>query len=378
MKKRIMILTHAIPYYWERGASLRVHMMAKGLTTMGNEVEIVTTHLGYDVRMKGLKITRTLRLPFVTKVDIGFSFIRIFLGFLVMVTAFFVLLKRKGDLIIAEGGTGAFWGLILKKLFRIPLVYDMHNSLGESIAVHNINFPLRYANLFDLHLYRNADFIIANSESVRENVLKLYPTRRIITIFDRIVDDDIDSQADFQFMQGRYIIYVGNFAEYQGVDLLINAFCRVQTKMPDVNLVLIGAGLSNQLRKLVLGNNCIYYLGKQPISLTNRLLKGATVAAFPVYYSAVLGMKLIHYIQFGKAIVATNRPRYGSILVDKDSFLLCNANAQDMAEKLVLVLSNGVLRRKLEANARRVGAKVFSLSALKKQLGEVLTRCLNE
>src|SRR4051794_30417723 len=70
------------PFFEPRGTPFSEFHRIKALTTLGHQVDLVTCPFGEDVVMPGLRVFRSLRPPFVTRVKIGPSLAKIPLDFL--------------------------------------------------------------------------------------------------------------------------------------------------------------------------------------------------------------------------------------------------------------------------------------------------------
>jgi hypothetical protein len=75
------------PFFEPRGTPFSEFHRIRALTTLGHQVDLVTYPFGEDVVMRGLRVFRSLRPPFVTRVSIGPSFPKVPLDALLALTA---------------------------------------------------------------------------------------------------------------------------------------------------------------------------------------------------------------------------------------------------------------------------------------------------
>lgn len=367
---RILLLSQVLPYYSERGSSLRVDMMVRALTDMEHVVELVTTHLGSDIDLNNLRIHRIWKVPYVKRLSLGFSVSRVFLNFLLFWKAMSVMRQTRCDVIQGEDVEGAFWGVFLKLIFRKPLIYSMHNSFSCILRTYGLHHLVKLARLVEKFIYRSSDFVIANWDFAKEDVLEVVQIRNLVVIHDR-VPTAMKRFSGHVKLESKMIVYTGNFMPYQGVDLLIKAFKTVARYRDDVTLILIGPNPPDHLLDMASGDDRIFFTHELSLQESNWLVSKAIVAVLPRTASDFPAMKLINYIQFGKAIVAVNIPANSLFLTDLESVVLCEQDPIDMAKKLLWVITNNEIRKSLERNVAEIANQRFSFTAVKKDLARV-------
>ena len=65
------------PFFEPRGTPFSEFHRIRALTDLGHTVDLVTYPIGQDVTMAGLRVFRSLRVPFLTRVKIGPSLAKI-------------------------------------------------------------------------------------------------------------------------------------------------------------------------------------------------------------------------------------------------------------------------------------------------------------
>src|SRR2546426_9472411 len=75
------------PFFEPRGTPFSEFHRIRALTALGHHVDLVTYPFGQNVSMPGLRVFRSLRPPFVTRVKIGPSLAKIPLDSLLALTA---------------------------------------------------------------------------------------------------------------------------------------------------------------------------------------------------------------------------------------------------------------------------------------------------
>ena len=93
----------------------------------------MTYHIGQDIPVPGVKIHRTMRVPFMRTIKIDPSPKKILLDGILLVKALAMLSRGRYDLLHTHE-EASFFGIVLAKLFRIPHLYDMHSSPTEQLG----------------------------------------------------------------------------------------------------------------------------------------------------------------------------------------------------------------------------------------------------
>src|SRR5437762_7167096 len=120
------------PFFEPRGTPFSEFHRIRALTALGHRVDLVTYPFGQSVSMPGLRVFRSLRPPFVSRVKIGPSLAKIPLDALLALAVIRRALAGRYDAIHSheEGGViGALLGIVL----RVPHLYDMHSSLPQQL-----------------------------------------------------------------------------------------------------------------------------------------------------------------------------------------------------------------------------------------------------
>ena len=121
------------PFFEPRGTPFSEFHRIRALTSLGHTVDLVTYPFGKDVNMPGLRIVRSIKPPFVSRVGIGPSWAKVPLDTLLSLTALRMALTTKYDAIHSHEEGGAI-GIVLAALLGKPHLYDMHSSLPQQIT----------------------------------------------------------------------------------------------------------------------------------------------------------------------------------------------------------------------------------------------------
>src|SRR5688572_28198219 len=107
-------------FFADYGCHVRILEEARILQKLGHTVTIVTYRNGNDV--PDLDIQRTLPIPWRTHYEVGSSRHKLAFDALLGLKTLQLLARRRYDIIHAHLHEGALIGLLLSRLFQLPLV----------------------------------------------------------------------------------------------------------------------------------------------------------------------------------------------------------------------------------------------------------------
>lgn len=146
------------PFFEPRGTPFSEFHRIKALVELGYQIDLVTYPLGQDVDLPNLRIYRCLRPPFVTRVAIGPSFLKVLLDLLLAATAIRLARPGRYAAIHSHEEAGAL-GVWLARRLGIPHLYDMHSSLPQQLA----NFSYSRSRLIRRFFERSEQAMIDGS-----------------------------------------------------------------------------------------------------------------------------------------------------------------------------------------------------------------------
>ena len=125
------------PVFEPRGTPISVYQRLWALSQLGHQVDLLTYHLGTDIRLPGVTVHRVPNVPAITHVRIGPSRAKLFLDLLLFCKALVMLVRGKYD-VIHSHEEAAFFSLVLAALFRTRHLYDMHSSLPKQLPQYDV------------------------------------------------------------------------------------------------------------------------------------------------------------------------------------------------------------------------------------------------
>ena len=359
------------PFFEPRGTPFSELHRIRALTSLGHTVDLVTYPFGSDVAMPGLRITRSLRPPFVSRVRIGPSWAKVPLDALLSLTALRLALTRKYDAIHSHEEGGAI-GIVLAAVLRKPHLYDMHSSLPQQIANFGYGRSKRLAALFgwvERLMIKRSRVVIVICEDLEDTVKALRLPVPTVLIENAAGSGSAPSAGTGIAIRKSVgldestpvVLYTGTFEAYQGLDLLFESMRRVIEARPDTRLVMVGGepGQVDAARKSVDGlglSAAVMFTGQRPAEEVPAYLDAATVLVSPRSSGTNTPLKIYQYLRSGRPIVATRLRTHTQVLSD-DVAILTPATPEGLAE--------GLLRGLGDAGAAGIGARARVLAETK-------------
>ena len=132
----------------------------------------------------------------------------------------------------------------------------------------------------------------------------------------------------------KYITYSGNFEPYQGVKEFLNVFKDINI---NIKIVLVGQpneDILNFVKENKLNDKTIF-TGRLTLPKSNYLIKRALFCILPRTTGVQPSTKMIHYLSFGKAILASNIEANRELLIKNKNAFLYSKN-----DELKTILNN--------------------------------------
>jgi glycosyltransferase involved in cell wall biosynthesis len=267
---------------------------------------------------------------------------------------------------------------------RIPIVYDAHTLLTSELPMYPLGLPRRairaLAPWLDGHLPRRADRIIAVSEAIRRALTTLGASapERI-----SVIPSGVEWQR-FQVEQavtpdGRTLIFTGNLAPYQGVNLLLEAFAVLHLRRPDVRLMIVTDSSFRAYDALArrLGVLAAVNLRRATFPQLPGLLAAATVAVNPRVHCDGIPQKLLNYMSAGLPIVSFEGSA-GPLRHEVTGLCVPDGDTAAMAVAMERLLTDRALARTLGDAAREQARREFSWAQVAARVEQVYRAAIAE
>jgi glycosyltransferase involved in cell wall biosynthesis len=366
----------ACPFPWPRGTPIRVHRIAEAVAQRGHEVHVVTYHLGEETAGAPFHVHRIRDVSAYRRTEPGPT-VRKLLQLDPMLAG---LLRRlhedlRFDLVHAHH----YEGLLVAShaLRETPIVYDAHTLLSGELPTYRLGLPRRVVRAvaphLDRHLPRRADRTIAVSETIRDSLLDLgasEPGR--LHVIPNGVERQHPPIDPGIVADGRTMIFAGNLAPYQGVDLLLKAFARLQARRAEVRLMIVTDSSFAPLEGLArrLGVRDAIELCRAEFQDQAALMAAATVAVNPRARCDGIPQKLLNYMAAGMPIVTFDGSA-GPVRHEVTGLRVPDGDTAAMADAMERLLTDRALGRRLGEAARAQAQRDFSWGRVAARVEEV-------
>lgn len=315
-------------FFADYGCHVRILEEARILQKLGHQVTIVTYRNGNDV--PGLDIQRTLPIPWRSHYEVGSSRHKVVFDGLLGLKTLQLLARNQYDIIHAHLHEGALIGLVLGRLFRVPVVFDFQGSLTEEMIDHKF---LRRDSTFYKPLRRieqwidktarvvftssaHAERILIEDFACNPNQICVLPDCVNTDVFKPASEFDPNELSALRQRLGiptasKVIVYLGLLAEYQGTTLLLEATQRILKDEPNVYLLLMGfpgVDLYRQKAKTLGIEQSVVFTGRVPYTDAPTYLALGHVAAAPKLSLTEGSGKLLNYMAMALPTVAFDTP----------------------------------------------------------------------
>ncbi|MFC5368573.1 glycosyltransferase family 4 protein [Salinirubrum litoreum] len=335
---RVLMIAPA-PFEYDRGKSIRIRQTVTHLADLGYEIDVLTYPVGDDPEREGVSLTRAPELfaqvapsvPGVTLRQLGSNAA-------LLVHAIRKLRRHRYDVIHAHDVDGALIGQVARLLTRrdVPLVYDMHGTFEELNEQYDVVDTPGVADRLQSYLHDAVDHLVVNWPHIEDLLKTDTPRTLILDEPDPAVCDRLErlrsgevTPTSNPWGDTQYVLYTGNYAEYQGVDLLLAAFDRLDT---DGERKLVLTGDDTEAPQTT--NRDVVYTGFVDEERLADLLFGADVLVSPRQTDGFPPMKVLYYLRTDAPMVVTDRTCHTSVLDGLDGVTFADETPAAFAEAI--------------------------------------------
>jgi glycosyltransferase involved in cell wall biosynthesis len=252
------------------------------------------------------------------------------------------------DLVHFQGGPG---GLFLFKRPSVPVVYTVHHTYFQQQKYIRSQRWKYLLYLIEQTSYQKSRHIMADSESTRNILLKLYgiPSHTCTT-----VPIGVDTTRFYPLDKDRIpnsLFFIGRLEKRKGIDFLIKALERVRRTIPDVKVYLVGGGnLDRSTIQYIKRHNLMSHLsfeGTIPDKMVNAWYNRVTAVVIPSVFEG-FGLTAIESMASGTPVIATRVDGLKDIVIHgKNGLLAAYNDDRALSAHIINVLTNEGMRQKL-------------------------------
>lgn len=373
----------ACPFPYPRGTPIRIFRMAEILGQRGHDVHVVTYHLGEKVPDIPVKIHRIPEVRTYQKLSPGPTYQKLLvLDVLLARKLVQILQKQEIDLIHAHHYEGFLISALVRRYTKHPLIYDAHTLLGSELPFYRLGLSKRIkkrmGHYLDCLLPKQADHIITVTEEIRRVLTQeagIKPDN--ITVVPNGVESEHFINLTFSDQiqscsKKKTIIFTGNFAPYQGIDLLLKAVQFVVHKRRDIRLLLVSDSPFHPYETLASSLKIREYIDviQTDFPKLPQLLARGDIAVNPRIECDGIPQKLLNYMAAGKPIVSFAGSAK-TLHHGQTGLVVENGNVQAFADAILQLLEDPIRAHTLGRNAQQHVLAEYTWQSMAEKIEEV-------
>lgn len=270
--------------------------------------------------------------------------------------------------IIYTNTSVVFPGAIVAKRMGIKSVWHIReivkNNFENKVISHIVN---HYSDIVITNSKATADAIKVDKEKVR--------------IVYNAVESPKINKNQIRKENNKFVIgMAGRINRWKGQSLFINAAEKVLEKYPDTLFLIAGSAytgeeyLEEELKEIIAHKKLeksIKLLGQ--VSKMETFYEKIDLFVLPSIQPEPFGLVVIEAMDAGIPVIATNQGGPKEIISDgKNGYLVDFKDANEMAEKIMLLESDLELRKRIAENAKKTKKEKFSVEIMAKNIREIL------
>ena len=373
MKKKILVLSSTFPRWANDHEPPFVYELSSRLTDQ-YDIHVLAPHTsGSKIDEKILNLTvhrfkyaperfETLAYNGGISTNLRLHPLRYFLVlpfiFAELFSALRIARKEKIDLIHAH------W-IIPQGLVAIIVSALVRNHPATLITAHGADVFTRQGTLTSAlkrFILNRCDHLTVVSQGMAEAVQELKPECNI-DIIPMGTDLTHTFTPDDSKRTKPQLVFVGRLVEKKGVKYLIDGFQQLNSRYPDLGLIIIGHGpeknsLQEYAHTLGISEN-VQFTGGLPQEEIPAYLQQSSVAVFPFIQAEDgdqegFGLVLVESMGCGCATLTTDLPAVRDIISDRDTGMFIEEkNPYDIFVNVSKLIEDHALRKRLSENGRK-------------------------
>lgn len=365
------------PFFEPRGTPFSEYHRIKALVELGYAVDLVTYPIGRDVHLPNLRIYRCLRPPFVKRVAIGPSWLKVLLDLLLAATALRLAGRVRYAAIHSHEEAGVL-GVWLARWLNIPHLYDMHSSLPQQLSnfSYSRSRPVRYLfEWLERNMIRGSQVVITICQELFDTVVAIGAGDRTVLI-ENVMGGDMGATALVPVRQRwdisaatPLVVYTGTFEAYQGLDLLYAAVRLLRKTHPEARTLIVG-GEPHQVREARAEAERdrlpLIFAGRRPAEEIPAFIAACDILVSPRTAGTNTPLKIYSYLRSGRPILATDLRTHTQVL-ETGTAMLVPPEPAALAMGIGQLIDKPAERARLAAAALELARRKYSRAVYMKQ-----------
>lgn len=376
-----ILLISPQPFFQWRGSPIRVRFNALALVKAGYTVDLLTLPIGDRCEMEGVNVLRVSNPLHVENIPIGPSLHKLFFDCLLLMKG--LALVRRSEYAIIHGIEEAgMIAVLLSRFSRCRAIFEKHSDPFSYKKGFLKNCLLRVYAAVEKMTVKRVDAVIGTGPGLVDQVDKMGTSTKAFHIFDipsSLVEPSSDSvdtlRGQLKKTKSEVLLtFVGSFAVYQGVDLLLRTIPEVTAECERSRFIIIG-GTAEEIeeRKELLAKykveHRVDFLGKIPPDVLPDYLAASDILLSPRVSGVNTPLKLLDYLKAGRAIVATD-VESNRLILDSNTAVLAPPEPAMLAKALRELVKDEQRREIMGNKGRALHRQRYNFHEYTKRLAD--------
>lgn len=262
---------------------------------------------------------------------------------------------------------------LLIKYSRVNVIYHLH---GKGIREASRNFVLK--KLYK-YIFSNSIILISSYGLQRRELDPLQLKNAQIYVLPNGVKTNLNSKKiTFKKSKPIKLLYVSNISKSKGIFFLLNALLVLKKKNIDFKLDIVGGFLNksakNSLENMITSNSLqehIKFHGYINETEKDFFFNSSDIFIHPSL-NENFGLVIIEAMQYGLPVISTYEGAIPEIIDNGITGILVNKNDIDeLAKKIILLINNDDLRKKLGEKGREKFLKKYTLRTFENNIKKI-------
>jgi glycosyltransferase involved in cell wall biosynthesis len=245
MSRYRVAMVAACPFPAARGTPARILRLSEALARRGHDVDVITYHLGSKTGPLDFRIFRIANVKTYQKESAGPSWQKLLvLDPLLAVKCLQVVRQQDYDVIHAHHAEGLLAAWPAARALGLPLIFDAHTLLATELPFYRMGLTRRtlsrVGQSLDARLPRLSRHVIAVSERIRVELVERWgvdPCK--VSLVPNGVEDAMFPAVAVCPTAEPTLVYAGNMASYQGIDLMLAGFAVAAREFPGLRMKIL-------------------------------------------------------------------------------------------------------------------------------------------
>lgn len=249
---------------------------------------------------------------------------------------------------------------------ELPSVVTVHGVTAQRGWLLNLS-QQAYLRTVSRMLFRKVAAIVCLTGDDAESIAKVAGSASKIHVIPNGVNVQLFSPG--QEYMNRLVVWTGRFVSEKGLNYLIEAVRIVNRQVADARFLLVGSGpleakIAKQVRDLGLPPKVVSFPGPLERGKVVQVLKKATVFVLPSLKEG-LPRSILEAMACAVPVIGSDISGINDVVIDgKNGFLVPPRNPEVLAHKIIMVLKDEELRKRLSGEARRSIVEKHDIAAI--------------